>query len=46
MSKSSFKRAVGRLLKQEKIRFSKGGIALNLKGGQDGRKQNRSRGRR
>ncbi len=46
MSKSSFKRAVGRLLKQEKIRFSKGGIALNHKGGQDGRKQNRSRGRR
>lgn len=43
MSKSSFKRAVGRLLKKEEIRFSKGGIALNQKGGQHGRKQSARR---
>ncbi len=47
MSKASFKRAVGRLLKQGEIRFTRGGIARNRKGGPSGtRRQNYRRGRR
>lgn len=36
MSKSAYKRAIGRLLKQGRIRFGRGGILLNRKGGQGG----------
>lgn len=39
ISKSAFKRAVGRLLKQDKIRFIRGGIARTNKGGNRGRRR-------
>lgn len=47
ISKASFKRAVGRLLKQGEIRFTRGGIAATKKGGHSGtRRQNHRTGRR
>lgn len=47
MSKASFKRAIGRLLKNGHIRFARGGIAENKKGGPGGtRRQNHRTGRR
>lgn len=39
ISKSAFKRATGRLLKQGTIRFTRGGIAAARKGGQHGRRR-------
>lgn len=47
MSKASFKRAIGRLLKHEQIRFARGGIVQNKKGGPRGtRRQSDRKGRR
>lgn len=47
MSKSAFKRALGRLLKSGEIRFARGGIRINNKeGGPRGRRQNYRKGRR